>query len=742
VACVLEESAGVPLLVEETASRLQASGALRLTASGPLFDAGPYRADVDEPTGYLREHHRRRAASADDEALRALAVFGAPAAAATVAELCGMAEEDVEATLTGRAGDLISVSRLGGRRLYGYRSMLTRNMVRSSLPPARLPAYHRKAAAVAEGAGAIPGIDAEELVWRHLMLAGDRAGAWRRGLAHGRRLEEERRLENAGQVYEALIADGPPREVPADCAVELLWRSAALLRAAGRTDEARTQLELAESLAVAGGLSRLLTRVRLEQGYLLEKQGDLEQAAEIYRRERHGPSARDPVIRGEILFRLGTNAGWRERPEEAERCLEAYWQALRESGDDAATPAGLFLQCSIIRSRQRPDEAIDLIQGWLSTPEGQAADTVMAGRLNVQLGDMLYHQNRFAEADRLFARSMEIFTAHGEQGLAAITLANRGAMHFEQGRFSVAGRFNLDCLRAHERMGNRYGQARSQYNLGVCDFHRGRYAEAMEHLRASRGIHEYVGDVQGLAQSLNMEAELFLNLDLPQEAERRLLEAREVLPPGDTGYSAADRLLLEAEWLLRTGRQEEAAGCCEHAGELFRSLGDARQEARTAMLLSRTLAHRGRVADASSALDRARSMTVRLDSPRLHAELLLAASELRCRFGRGPTHTACSDRCRGLLDDLAELEDPDFLQSLWGALGRHLLALGRTEQAMSAWRQAFDLLRGVASRFGSAHRTWKSAYLSAPHREDVVRSLAEWSKKNVGSIQAGTDSYR
>lgn len=742
VDCVLEESAGIPLLAEETVSRLQASGALQLTPSGPDFDAGPYRSDFSEPAGHLREHHRRRAAPADDEAFRALAVFGAPATAAMVAELSGVTEAEAEAALTGNAGDLLAVSRSGGRTLYGFRSMLTRNMVRSSLPPTRLPAYHRAAADVAKSAGIIPGTDARELIWRHLLLAGDRAEAWRRGLDHGKRLEEERRPEKAGQAYETLIAEGLSREIPADCAVELLWRSAVLLRTAGRTAEAREKLDDAETLADAAGISHLLTRVRLERGYLLEKQGDLEQAAEIYRGERHGPSARDPVIRGEILFRLGINANWRERPGEAEKCLEEYWQAMKESGSGAAAPAGLFLQCSIIRSRQRPDEAIELLQDWLSSPEGRAADTVMAGRLNVQLGDMLYHQNRFDEADRLFARGMEIFTAHGEQGLAAITLANRGAMYFEKGRFSVAGRFNLDCLRAHERMGNRYGQARSQYNLGVCDFHRGRYAEAMEHLRASRGIHEYIGDLQGLAQSLNMEVELFLTLDLPHEAERRLLEAREVLPPGDTGYSATDRLLLEAEWLLRTGREEEAAGCCERAGEQFAALGDARQQARTAMLLSRTLARRGRAAEASASLDRARTITVHLDAPRLHAELLIAASELRCRFDLGPAHGACAERCLGLLDDLAELEDPDFLQSLWGALGRHLLALGQTERAISAWRRAFDLLRLVAGRFGSAHTVWKSAYLSAPQRGDVVRSLAEWSKKNSSSIQAGSDSYR
>jgi len=730
VDCVLEESDGIPLLAEETVSRLRASGALRLTLSGAEFDARQHRYDFSEPTGHLRDHHRRRSSGAVDEPFVALAVIGAPATAAMVAGLIDMPEADVEAVLSRETGSLLSAIRSRSGTYYHFASILTRNMVRGTVPPKRLPESHRQAAAALEQAGAIPDLDPETLIWRHLLLAGDRAGAWRRGLDHGRRLESELRFEEAGQVFESLINHGPPTDVPVDCVVELLWSSAVLHRTAGRTDDARTNLEQAEEYAAEAGLTLLLARVRLDQGYLLEKQGDLEQAAELYRRELEGPAAGDTAMRTEALFRLGINAVWRERPEEAEQCLEALLRAGKEAGEEGPDPTGLFLQSSIIKSRQRPDEAIELLERWLSTPEGQTADTVMAGRLNVQLGDLLYHQNRFAEADRLFARAMEIFTAHGEQSLAAITLANRGAMHFEQGRFSVAGRYNLDCLRAHERMGNRYGQARSQYNLGVCDFHRGRYTEAMEHLRASRGIHEYVGDVQGLAQSLNMEAELFLTLDIPDEADRRLREAEDVLPPGDTGYSAADRLLLEAERLLRTGSEEEAAQSCGRARELFTALGDARQEARTAMLLARCLAIRERAAASSAALDRARTLTVNIDAPRLHAELLLAASDLRCRSGLGPSHEACAERCRTLLDELAELEDPDFLQSLWGALGRHLLALGLTEEAMAAWSRAFELLRGVAGRFDSAHTSWKSAYLSAPHRSDVVRSLAEWSKKN------------
>lgn len=728
--CVLAESDGIPLLAEETVSRLRASGALRLTPYGAEFDAGRHRDDFNEPTGHLREHHRRRSASVAGEPFAALAVIGTPATGAMVAGLAGMPEAEVEAILSGEAGGLISARRIAQGTLYSFAAILTRNMVRASVPPERLPEMHRQAAAAIEQAGAVPGLDPETLIWRHLLLAGDRAGAWKLGLDHGKRLEAELRFEAAEQVFETLINHGPTTDVPSHCEVELLRTSAIRLRAAGRTEEARKRLERAEQRAVDEGLTHLLALVRLELGDLAQKQGNLEQAAEILRGELQGPAAGDAVIRAEIHFRLGINAAWREQPDEAEQCLEEHLRARRETGDERISPDGLFLRASIIRSRQRPDQAIELLQRWCSSPEGQAAETVMAGRLNVQLGDLLYHQNRFAEADRLFARGMDIFTAHGEQSLAAITLANRGAMHFEQGQFSVAGRFNLDCLRAHERMGNRYGQARSQYNLGVCDFHRGRYTEAMEHLRASRGIHEYVGDVQGLAQSLNMEAELFLTLDLADEADRRLREALDVLPPGDTGYSAADRLLLEAERLLRTGDEEAAVRSCDRARELFTALGDARQEARTAMVLARCLARRMRAAESSAALNRARTLTVSIDTPRLHAELLLTASELRCQSGLGPSHEACVERCRTLLDDLAELEDPDFLQSLWGALGRHLLALGRTEEAMAAWSRAFELLRGVAGRFDSAHTAWKSAYLSAPHRSDVVRSLAEWSKKN------------
>jgi tetratricopeptide (TPR) repeat protein len=279
-------------------------------------------------------------------------------------------------------------------------------------------------------------------------------------------------------------------------------------------------------------------------------------------------------------------------------------------------------------------------------------------------------------------------------------------------------------------VGNRYGQALSQYNLGVCSFHRGRYAEALEHLRAARGIHEFLGDTQGLAQTMNMEAELYLSLGDSGRAAARLEDSAAALPDGESGgYTTADRLLLEAELTLRTGRLEAARKLCRRAGDLFTSLGDTRQQARTALVASRCLAARGLVREAEEALERARTKTRQMDAPRLRAELVLAESELRCDFDLGPTHDQCASSSRALLDELAEVDDPDLLQAIQAALGRHLEQTGHQEEAMVAFRGAFDLLRKVANRFGSRHLGWKSSYLQQRRRAEVVRKVAEWSQK-------------
>ena len=731
-ACVLAESDGIPLLAEETVAHLTASGALALNPSGPVFDPEQHWMDFTPPTGHLRTYHQLAATTAGNRALQALAVFGGPATAGMVEKLT---EEDggeaaVAPALSGADDELLVTSMINEMPVYGFRSLLARNLVIDGLDGGRRREYNLRAATALQQGEPAPGVAPESLTWLHLMLAGETLGAWQAGLEHGRRLEEALWFSEADRVYMALIADGGAGFVPPDLAVELLLRAANLARAAGQTGEARNRLDQGENLAVSAGLDQQLARIRLEKGYLLEKQGNLEEARETYLQGLEQLPGDNTRIHGDILLQLGLNALWNERFDEVHQRLISCRAAYQDCDYPNGEASCLFLEAYSLKCRQRPDEAIGLLSPWLENDRKKGGDSVMSGRLRILLGDLLYHQNKFDEAARLFGEGMDIFKDRGERNLEAITLANLGALHFEQGRFATAGHFNLDCLRAHEQVGNRYGQALSQYNLGVCYFHRGRYADALEHLRAARGIREFLGDTQGLAQIMNMEAELYLTLGDTARAAERLQQSAAVLPGGEGGgFSAADRLLLEAELALRSGRPDTAGELCGRAAKLFTSLGDTRQQVRTALLNSRCLAARGLAREAEEALASARSGAGQMNAPRLQAELLLAESEARNQFGLGPSHDLCIDRFHQMLDDLAEVDDPDFIQSLHAALGRHLEQTGRSEEAMAAFRRSFDLLRKVAGRFGSRHAEWKSGYLYGGGRADVVRMVAEWSRK-------------
>jgi len=735
-ACVLAESDGIPMLIEEALTHLQASGALTMPPSGPCFEPEQHQMDFTLPAGHLLDHHRPAAHACETESLQALAVFGAPATARLVAHLVGTgtgSETAVTRALDSAVKRLLVRETVAGVPVFRFRSLLVRNLVRSRLDEEKRRLFHRRAASAMERGEPTPGTPTGSLTWQHLALAGETAAAWKAGLDQGRKLEEALRFLEAGRVYEALINRGGTEAVPPDLASRLIQRAANLLRAAGKTSAAATRLEDGLALARIAGRPEQLARIRLETGYLLEKQGDLDGARETYRQGLMELPGKESAIYGDLTLQLGLNSLWAGRFEGAEQCLADCREAYRISGHPGGTEACLFLEAYTLKSRQHPDAAVVLIQRWL-TGDGSASDTVMSGRLKVLLGEMLYHLNRSDEADRLFGDGMKIFKRRGERTLEAITLANRGALHFEQGRFSTAGRYNLDCLRAHEQMGNRYGQALSQYNLGVCDYHRGRYDEAMEHLRAARGIYEYIGDVQGLPQCINMEAELCLTLGDTHRAAERLNASAAALGQGDAGYAAGDRLLLEAELLLHTAGPKAAEAVCRRSKELFSKLGDTRQLARTAMLTARCLAAQGRAAEAEAALATSAASAEGMNAPRLRAELLLAQSELRNRFGLGLSHKACAVRCREVLDELVGVEDPDFQQSLFASLGRHLEASGNNEESMAAFHQAFELLRKVAGRF---------AYLSAEQRSGVVRRVAEWSRnKNRPIIQANTEKSR
>jgi len=547
---VQAESDGLPQLVEETVAHLHSCGLLTLAPAGPSFHQARFLVDFTPPTGHLLSHHRPAAARAESAALGALAVFGAPA---TVRQVTSLAETDTggdetERTLTEATGTLLVSEETGGERGYRYRSLLSRNLVYHRLDQTRRKEFHRRAAAD-EAAGA--------LTWRHLMLAGDSAGAWQQALNRGEELEDNFQWDEASEVYETLLAHGDSASVAPETVVALHLKSANLLRAAGLTDDARSRFNAGLAIARSTDHREQRARLRLGIGILLEKEGELETAEKLYRTSLEElPPAASPV-RGELLRQLGLNSLLTGRHDEAEACVDQCRSAYGNSSPRQAEESCLFLESYTLHQRQKPDELVARVGQWLETA-GRERNSVTSGLLRVLLGEIHYCQGRFDEADRLFGEGMEIFSLRGERALKTISLTNRGAMHFEQGRFSTASRYNLDALRAHEQMGNRSGQAQTQYNLGVCDYHRGRYDDALDHLRTARAIYEYLADTQGLAQCINMEAELHLTLGDTDLARQRLDSSLVALPPGDTGYTAADRLLLEAELTLLTGEPQAA----------------------------------------------------------------------------------------------------------------------------------------------------------------------------------------
>jgi len=731
-ACVLEESDGIPRLAEETVTHLRATGSLTLEPAGWCFDPLQHLMDLTPPGSHLLAHHQQAVEAGRNRTVEALALFGGPATVQMVAELLGSnspAETEVAASLTKAAGHLLAVDTGAGTGVHRFRSLLARNLMRHGPDRGwRRKTHDRAARALQQGLPA-PGVDPPgALTWWHLLHAGRIGDAWAEGLAQGTRLEASLLPGEAGRIYEALRRAGRLDDVPPDLAADTAIRAAGLLRAAGRTEEAWDWLELGLNAARQAGGDDRLADIRLAMGYLLERRGDLDKARGFFTKALRELPPPESERHARLHLQLGLNALWSGMEEEAGRHLGACCSAYQACGHPEGDESSLFLEASIAARIDGPEKACDLLRSRLAGG-GRKGDTVMTGRLLVLRGELSYHLNRFEETERCFQEGMEIFKRWGERTLEITTLANLGALHFERGHFSTTSRYNLDCLRAHERVGNRHGQALCRYNLGVCDFHRGRYTEALQHLGAAGGIFETIGNPQGLAQSLNMEAELYLSLGLLGRTDERLQGSAAVLAQDDTGYNAADRLLLEAELALRTTQPEVAEDLCGRARSLFTGLGDRRQLARTDLLDSRCQAALAMNADAAESLARARTAIDETDMPRLRAELLLAGSALRAATGLGPTDKQCVEQARQLLENLAEVEDPDLRISMLTILGAHLDTTGRNDEAMDAYRQAFQILRDVAGRFTPEQSEWKSSYLSTGCRARVVRTVSEWSRE-------------
>lgn len=153
-------------------------------------------------------------------------------------------------------------------------------------------------------------------------------------------------------------------------------------------------------------------------------------------------------------------------------------------------------------------------------------DVLRLARLDSNVGNVFFRQDRFQEALTHYERARDIFERLGATEDVAIALRNLATCHISLGHFPRALRAYREARRYCAHHGMALMVVKADYNIAYLAFLRGEYARATEAYEAVRSRARAVGDAYHDALCDLDQAEIALEINLYDEALRLAERAR------------------------------------------------------------------------------------------------------------------------------------------------------------------------------------------------------------------------
>jgi CHAT domain-containing protein len=190
-------------------------------------------------------------------------------------------------------------------------------------------------------------------------------------------------------------------------------------------------------------------------------------------------------------------------------------------------------------------------------------------RLDINVGNIFHRQDRFEEAIECYERAHRGLMAHRDvEGMAAI-LSNMAMCLINLNDFARA----LDCYKKARELCKQNGMpllvAQADYNIAYLHYFRGEYSRAIEMLYAARRACEATGDAYRYALCNLDLSDIYLELNLSEEAREMARQGFLGFEKLGMGYEAAKTLTNEAIAYGQQGKTVEALQRFTKAREMF-----------------------------------------------------------------------------------------------------------------------------------------------------------------------------
>jgi CHAT domain-containing protein len=318
--------------------------------------------------------------------------------------------------------------------------------------------------------------------------------------------------------------------------------------------------------------------------------------------------------------------------------------------------------------------------------------------LENNVGNIFHRQDRFEEAFAHYERAYKTVSELADWERVAITLHNMAMCLISLNDFQRS----LECYQKSRELCERYGMPllrdQADYNIAYLYYFRGEYSRAIEMLFATRRSCEVTGDAYHHALCYLDLSEIYLELNLSQEAREMAHEGMLRFEKLGMGYETAKTLANEAMACGQQGKTVQALELFSKAREMFTREKNLVWPWLLDLYQALLLFREGRYFEARRLCSGAAAFFdgTLLSGKATLARLLLA----RIATQVGDT-TAAQSETEAALDKLEKTQSPLLAYQAYFLKGQQAHSRGDRAAALAAYQEARKSLETLRSRLHS-----------------------------------------
>jgi tetratricopeptide (TPR) repeat protein len=436
----------------------------------------------------------------------------------------------------------------------------------------------------------------------------------------------------------------------------------------------------------------------------------------------------DDVLVGKSLRAKGNAVGVAGNNQAAVDLHTDALAALEAAGDEMevartlnASVQPLILLGQYDRALQAAHRAREIFAGH--------GDERRLARLDINIGNLFHRQDRFEQALEVYERAYNTLVAADDLDGVVSALHNQAVVLISLNRFR-------DALEAYARARELAAQHarpllvnQSDYNIAWLHYLRGDYSRAIELLHTTADVCKRNGDAYHTALAMLDLSEIYLELNLSDDAREMAEQAVARFRDLGIGYETAKAIANAAMAQGQQGKSVAASDLFSTARELMVREQNQVWPPLIDVYQALLLFNEGRVFESRrlslAALEALSALG--LQSKALLCRLLLARIDLSLGDA-----AAAKRQCESVLRVLADVERPVLAYHANFLLGQALAAMGERSGA----RQAFEVARTALESLRSRLRGEELKVAFVKNKVDVYEHLVALLMDEEGTAEA------